>query len=348
MNSSTRSRALAEYSERPPNYIAIPRKQIKRLGMSTLSLRNGDIFVSVHIPENDLFGGVTKLLEVLRPNWDSNRVKFKVFTDGITNKLIACYLEESECDKDTVLVRIYGNKTDLLIDREAELRNIKILNKMSDCFAPKIYGVFENGIAYEYFPGVTLNTDTVLNPKIWTSIAQRMANMHKVDLGKEVPKEPFLWDKIEQFLRLLPEPFSDPDKQNRFVSSFGSVTKLRIEYERMKSFLSKVDNPIVFAHNDLLLGNVIHNEADGKISFIDYEYAAYNYQAFDIANHFNEFVEMYERHSSRLRQQEIRRKYSSKILNWRSASMMSFGYVFTDRDRLRLCRGSWAHRSWDP
>lgn len=46
----------------------------------------------------------------------------------------------------------------------------------------------------------------------------------------------------------------------------------------------------MFAHNDLLLGNVIYDEPNGTVSFIDYEYAAYNYQAYDIANHFNEFV----------------------------------------------------------
>lgn len=28
----------------------------------------------------------------------------------------------------------------------------------------------------------------------------------------------------------------------------------------------------------------------GHVHFIDYEYAGYNYQAFDIGNHFNEFA----------------------------------------------------------
>lgn len=49
----------------------------------------------------------------------------------------------------------------------------------------------------------------------------------------------------------------------------------------------------MFAHNDLLLGNVIYNKEEETISFIDYEYAAYCYQAYDIANHFNEFVGEY-------------------------------------------------------
>lgn len=63
-------------------------------------------------------------------------------------------------------------------------RNIKTLNVLG--MAPKIYGVFENGLAYQYYPGVTLNPDSVLDIKIWPLVAQQMARMHKVELGKEV------------------------------------------------------------------------------------------------------------------------------------------------------------------
>lgn len=49
-----------------------------------------------------------------------------------------------------------------------------------------MYGTFENGLAYQYFPGVTLNTDTVVDDKVWPLVAKNMAKMHKVDLGKDV------------------------------------------------------------------------------------------------------------------------------------------------------------------
>lgn len=256
--------------------------------MEPNSISPSDVYVPMKIEENDLYAGITELLQILRPSWARESLNFKIFTDGITNKLIACKTEDNGINSEVILVRIYGNKTDLLIDRNAELRNMRILNKVG--LAPQIHGAFKNGLAYEYYPGVTLNPKIVLDPKIWTLVAQKMAKMHQVDLGKEVLKKPMLWDKIEQFLNLLPEPFTNPNKHMRFVNCFGSVTKLRLEYEHLKSHLTKSRSPIVFAHNDLLLGNVIHNEVDGAISFIDYEYAAYNYQAFDIANHFNEFV----------------------------------------------------------
>lgn len=51
----------------------------------------------------------------------------------------------------------------------------------------------------------------------------------------------------------------------------------------------KLKSPIVFCHNDLLLKNIIYDETKNKVTFIDFEYSDYNYQAFDIANHFCEF-----------------------------------------------------------
>lgn len=48
----------------------------------------------------------------------------KMFKDGITNKLIGVYLENLE--ESTILVRIYGENTEKIIDREAEIKNIKV------------------------------------------------------------------------------------------------------------------------------------------------------------------------------------------------------------------------------
>lgn len=67
------------------------------------------------------------------------------------------------------------------------------------------------------------------------------------------------------------------------------MQKLRKEFDFLYGELKKLDSPIVFAHNDLLLGNVIYTAEQERVTFIDYEYADYNYQAFDIGNHFTEF-----------------------------------------------------------
>lgn len=44
-----------------------------------------------------------------------------MLSDGITNKLVRCKVKDG-ADHEAVLIRIYGNNTDMLIDRMAEKR----------------------------------------------------------------------------------------------------------------------------------------------------------------------------------------------------------------------------------
>lgn len=67
---------------------------------------------------------------------------------------------------------------------------------------------------------------------------------------------------------------------------------LEEEYEFLKDHLCKLNSPVVYAHNDLLLGNILHDSKRNTVTFIDYEYCGFNYQAFDVANHFAEFAGM--------------------------------------------------------
>lgn len=113
-----------------------------------------------------------------------------------------------------MLVRIYGNKTDLLIDRNAEKKNIAYLHQHG--LAPKLYATFQNGLVYDFVPGVALNTNLVCEPKIWRLVAQNMARMHKLPLSpSDVDKEPMLKTKAMRFLELIPDTFTDPEKHKR-------------------------------------------------------------------------------------------------------------------------------------
>lgn len=76
----------------------------------------------------------------------------------------------------------------------------------------------------------------------------------------------------------------------RLEGTFLPITRMRQEFADLYKRLEALGSPVVFAHNDLLLGNVIYTESSKTVTFIDYEYADYNFQAFDIGNHFNEFA----------------------------------------------------------
>ncbi|XP_046394265.1 ethanolamine kinase [Ischnura elegans] len=254
--------------------------------------------IPVTIEEAHLYDGALAVLKEIRPLWKKENIEFKLFTDGITNKLVGCRngVESGEM----VLVRVYGQKTDLLIDRAAETRNMKVMHKAG--YAPRLYATFKNGLAYEFVPGVTLTVETVRSPDIFTLVARMLAQMHCLDLNREcsisngssesVPREenhePMLWKKAHSFAELAPSTFESPEKQARFEKLIPSKKVLKEEWILLRKELEGLGSPVVFCHNDLLLGNVIYSS--NQVTFIDYEYADYNYQGFDIGNHFNEFA----------------------------------------------------------
>ncbi|GFX02695.1 ethanolamine kinase 1 [Trichonephila clavipes] len=122
-------------------------------------------------------------------------------------------------------------------------------------------------------------------------IAGRLAKMHSVrsNVNGVVP-QPCLFPMLFKYLHLIPDSFPDPVKDERYKSLIKPKNVLEAEINSLKEELVKLESPVVFSHNDLLLKNVIYNKEKEEVTFIDYEYADYNYQAFDIGNHFCEFA----------------------------------------------------------
>ncbi|XP_060632551.2 ethanolamine kinase 1 [Anolis sagrei] len=230
--------------------------------------------------------GALQLLRRLRPDWKPEEVTLKVFTDGITNKLIGCYKGE-EMD-DVVLVRIYGNKTELLVDRDEELKSFRVL-QAHGC-APKLYCTFNNGLCYEFMQGEALDPEHVCNPEIFRLIARQLAKIHAIHAHNGWIPKSNMWLKMGKYFSLIPTEFVDKDLHKRFLKDIPNRQILQEEMAWMKERLSNLGSPVVLCHNDLLCKNIIYNGKQGDVQFIDYEYCGYNYLAYDIGNHFNEFA----------------------------------------------------------
>ena len=232
--------------------------------------------------EESLKQGAVKVVQRVKPDWPQNELKFKIFTDGISNKLIGVYVGERK--NDMVLVRVYGAKTELFIDRASEIRNMLVLAK-AGCGC-RLYAKFANGLAYEYIPGDILTIETAKSKDVYPRVAAAMAKMHKdVDLGPEVHKEPCMWKKLRMFL-----DYSDPEAINDPRLADMPKERLLKEVAHLESQLKGCQSQIVFTHNDLLLANIVVHPESGKVSFIDYEYGDYNYHECDVANHFDEMA----------------------------------------------------------
>lgn len=242
-----------------------------------------------HIDDKNLFETAKDIILHAKPNWERSDIKFKVFDEGITNKLVGGYRGASFAQaRDVVLIRVYGEKTDLIIDRNAEKQNMSELAEAGMC--PPVYATFDNGLVYGFAPGVTLDEKTVRDETIRKLIAKEMARLHTVN-PRHIPcRKSALFDKLREWLKIMPDSFSNPKMNETFKEKILMKEDLEKELLELEKCIESLGYPAVFSHNDLLLKNIIYNKEEGKVTFIDQEYGMYNYQPFDIGNHFCEYA----------------------------------------------------------
>lgn len=235
------------------------------------------------VREENLREDAIKIVKKIKPEWRDEDIQTKEFSEGITNKIILVWSGERE---NGILVRVYGVNTDVIIDRSIERRNIELLNKVG-CSKP-LYATFDNGIAYGFIEGVTLNEVTCQDPEIFRCICKEIIRFHSVEGDGE--KVPYIWTKAKLFIETGPDKFLEENRTKILKEKVQPKKSLLNELEMLQSELSGLDSPVVFCHNDLLLKNIIYNKQRERAYFIDYEYGFYNYEAYDIANHFNEYA----------------------------------------------------------
>jgi len=237
--------------------------------------------IDITIPvesENLLLNAAMDVVLSVRKQWRKEQLQFKFFTDGITNKLVGFWNDSKE---DTLLIRIYGEGTDRIIDRKVEVQNMLKLQSIG--MGAKLYATFTNGLCYEFIHGELLNQTSMLDPVVYREVAKTMARVHSL-LPPDNTKSPCLWSRLEKFLNICNPSFSP-----RLSSEYPSKSELRTSISELKAELETLGCPVVFCHNDALLANIVVTPGGG-VTFIDMEYGAANYAAFDIANHFCEFV----------------------------------------------------------
>ncbi|XP_024960614.1 probable ethanolamine kinase isoform X2 [Cynara cardunculus var. scolymus] len=184
-----------------------------------------------------------------------------------------------------VTVRLYGPNTEYVIDRERELQALHHLSAAG--FGAKLLGVFGNGMVQSFIDARTLNPSDMRKPNLAAEIAKQLNRFHQVDIPGS--REPQLWNDILKFFESASNlTFDDDEKQEKFVKI--SFEEVRAEITKLKELTGRLDAPVVFAHNDLLSGNLMLNDVEEKLYFIDFEYGSYNYRGFDIGNHFNEYA----------------------------------------------------------
>ncbi|TFK76813.1 kinase-like protein [Pluteus cervinus] len=260
----------------------------------------------------------TLLLDTLRalnvPSWSnpdivSSDLNIHKVSGSLTNAVffVSC---PSIRGIHTILLRIYGSSSGSLISRPKELHTLHLLSSQYH-IGPRVYGTFDNGRVEEFFDSTTLTASDIRVPKISRWIAARMAELHSVDIAsveaRATPKTGWyvsaaknveLWYTPAQRVLAL-STVSDGLRKDLDLNSF------REEWNRYLKWLTTVEDVSVgsrrvFAHNDTQYGNLLRLKhlREGRaehtqIVVVDFEYAAPNPAAFDIANHFHEWTANY-------------------------------------------------------
>lgn len=272
----------------------------------------------------DSSASATRLIETLLPEWKESEgpIEFVHFTEGITNNLLKATKKRSgssehEIDQEAVLLRAYGNGTDVLIDREREASAHSLL--ASRGLAPPLLARFDNGLMYRFIEGDVCTPEDLRKPEVYRAVAKRLGEWHgslPISAISTVPKRPHplmngetdsnksvcerethtrpmpnLWTVMQQWIDALPTGTPKEKERNQMLSN--EAAKLSAELGDTPGLDG---NDYIFSHCDLLSGNIIIQRPDGEpteerpVSFIDYEYATPAPAAFDIANHFAEWA----------------------------------------------------------
>ncbi|XP_057485492.1 probable ethanolamine kinase [Actinidia eriantha] len=255
---------------------------------SSSEIHSSSLSVDHSLPLPEMTPRIVELCKDLFNKWlelDNSHFSVETVSGGITNLLLKVSVREENGNIVNMTARLYGPNTDYVINRERELQAIRYLSAAG--FGAKLLGVFGNGMVQSFINARTLTPSDMRQPKLAGEIAKQLCRFHQVEIPGS--KEPQLWNDIFKFFQKASTLTFDNDEKQRKYETV-SFEEVHNEVIKLKELTGYFDAPVVFAHNDLLSGNLMLNDEEEKLYLIDFEYGSYNYRGFDIGNHFNEYA----------------------------------------------------------
>jgi len=219
----------------------------------------------------------------LMPEWnDCGDINISILSGGITNKLYRVYSEKGD-----LAVRIYGDKTELFINRDYEseaiekVAAIRISPRLVK-YLPKFHVTIIDFITYGY----TLKNPDFLKEELREKILDPVKKLHNSNI-------------------ILPKVFNP---LNEIVKMDNILTSLNVDYpgfdikgtiEKLKKLYKKInisESSFTPCHNDLLAENFIlvkkgyEDLYQEPLYVIDWEYAGMAPPYYDMADMFQEIL----------------------------------------------------------
>ena len=207
---------------------------------------------------------LTSILTNLAPQWAERAGSFdcQALAGGLTNVVLRARPEASGCE--SLLVRVFGDNTERVLDREKELLTLQTL-AANDAHFPTVgvVGTFTNGRVERFSPGRVLRVEELRLPAMARKIAKALARLHAVDVpGHE--RQPSLWRMLDRWLALaladgVPLPLGLDEAAIR-----DEIAQLRARVDALPTA------PVVFSHNDASALNLIFDERKDSVALIDF------------------------------------------------------------------------------
>ncbi|XP_067620764.1 choline/ethanolamine kinase [Eurosta solidaginis] len=300
-------------------YISLPtnHNNIRECPNNSTASQSSENYVQLLDDNNELISG-DNIINNNNNNNKNNHEQLSLAARQCTN------------EPNEVLLRIYGEAhgdDDALGGMITESVIFALLSERN--FGPKLYGIFPGGRLEQYLNARALLTHELAKPKISKKIAEKMAEIHVLNIP--VSKEPeWMWNCMDRWLKTVDGILSRSDwgDKKAIVNAIKKID-FRKEMNWLQSVINKGNYKVMFCHNDMQEGNILFanpnsnntssDKTNGKrtthingtvthdetyntdddddddndepdLQIIDFEYCAYNYRSFDLANHFIEWT----------------------------------------------------------
>jgi thiamine kinase-like enzyme len=193
-------------------------------------------------------------------------VSYRRLALGITNLNWLAHSGER-----TVFIKLFGDKTDSFINRQASGAASRIAGEMG--VGPKLLASFEDPGAeiYEFLDGYrNIHTEDLLQRDVRKALMDSYRRMHGAPLISETRSA-----------------FTQLETRVALAREHGAVTPRDLEHllwqcDRAKAAIARANPAVAVCHNDSYAANFMINDA-GDVRVIDWEYAANNDPAWDLA-----------------------------------------------------------------
>lgn len=217
----------------------------------------------------------------LMPEWKGSEIKITVLSGGITNKLYWVHSKKGD-----VTVRIYGEKTELFIDRDLEADAIEKMAKVGISPGLIKYMPDRKVTIVEFIPGYVLKNPDFIKDEFREKIVSPIRRIHNCDVVLPKLFNPHTEvKKMAGILDNLGAKYSEFD----IAGTIGCLGK-------MFEIINIPENEYTVSHNDLLADNfILVTDGYGEkysepMYIIDWEYAGMAPGYYDIADMFQEIL----------------------------------------------------------